>query len=209
MAYRKDSKKRILFFGDSITEQGMALSGYISLINRQIEAEDSVKKIQTTGSGISGNRVYDLYLRLEQDVLAKSPSIVVVYIGINDVWGKQKSGTGLDIERYEKFYRAIIIKLLAANIKIVLCTPSVIGEKLNGENEQDEDLDMYSHVVRKLATEYQLWLCDVRLVFISWLQENNIDNLSEGVLTTDGVHLNEAGNRLVAIHLWEVLKQVK
>ena len=40
MSYKRDTKKRVIFFGDSITEQGMALNGYVSLINRKIEAED-------------------------------------------------------------------------------------------------------------------------------------------------------------------------
>ena len=208
MAYRRDTKKRIIFFGDSITEQGKALNGYISLINRQIEAEDLVKKYQTIGAGISGNRVYDLLFRIDADVLSKSPNITVVYIGINDVWCKVKNGTGLDIDRYEKFYRAVIIKLLAAHSKIVLCTPSVIGEKQNNANAQDDDLNLYCDVVRKLAKEYNLVLCDLREAFVYHLQQFNYENLSEGILTTDGVHLNDEGNKLVAIRLWEAIKQV-
>ncbi len=208
MAYRRDTKKRIIFFGDSITEQGKALNGYISLINRQIEAEDLVKKYQTIGAGISGNRVYDLLFRIDADVLSKSPNITVVYIGINDVWCKVKNGTGLDIDRYEKFYRAVIIKLLAAHSKIVLCTPSVIGEKQNNANAQDNDLNLYCDVVRKLAKEYNLVLCDLREAFVYHLQQFNYENLSEGILTTDGVHLNDEGNKLVAIRLWEAIKQV-
>ena len=209
MAYRRDTKKKVIFFGDSITEQGKALNGYISLINRQIELEDLVKKYQTIGAGISGNRIYDLLFRIENDVLSKSPSITVIYIGINDVWCKLKNGTGLDIDRYEKFYRLIIVKLLAANSKIILCTPSVIGEKYDRQNEQDEDLNLYADVVRKLAQEYQLSLCDLREAFVHFLQENNYENVSEGMLTTDGVHLNENGNKLVATRLWESIKQIK
>lgn len=208
MSHRKETKKRIVFFGDSITEQGKALNGFISIINRQIEAEDLVKKFQTISAGISGNRVYDLLFRIENDVLSKSPSITVVYIGINDVWGKMKTGTGLDIERFEKFYRLILVKLLAANSKIVLCTPSVIGEKQNGQNEQDEDLNLYSDVVRKLAKEYDAALCDLREAFVYHLQQTNYENLSVGILTNDGVHLNDEGNKLVAVRLWEAIKQI-
>lgn len=209
MSYRRDTKKKIIFFGDSITEQGLALRGYISIINRLIEAEDAVKKFQTIGAGISGNRVYDLLFRIESDVLAKSPNIVVVYIGINDVWCKQKNGTGLDIERYEKFYRAIIIKLLAANCKLVLCTLSVIGEKWDGQNKQDEDLHLYSNIVRNLVIEYDLYLCDLRKIFADYIIQNNIENIEQGILTVDGVHLNEDGNRLVALQLWDCIKMIK
>ncbi len=72
------------------------------------------------GAGIGGNKVYDLYLRLEDDVLSKSPDIVVIYIGVNDVWHKASYGTGTDADKFEKFYRAIINKLQAANAKVIL-----------------------------------------------------------------------------------------
>ena len=206
MAYRKPTKKIIVFFGDSITEQAKGLTGFISLINRKIEAQDWVKKYQTIGAGISGNRVYDLHLRIGKDVLSKSPYLTVVLIGINDIWAKTKSGTGLDIERYEKFYREIIIQLLSANSKIILCTLPVIGEKIDGENLQDEDLNLYSNVVKSLAAEYNLNVCDLRAAFTHHIQQFNYENVSEGILTADGVHLNEEGNKLVATYLWETIK---
>jgi len=208
MAHRKKTKKRIVFFGDSITEQGKALTGYISLINRQIELEDLVKKYQTIASGVSGNRVYDLCFRIDEDVLSKSPHITVIYIGINDIWCKEKNGTGLDIDRYEKFYRAIIVKLLAANSNIILCTLSVIGEKQNNTNPQDEELEAYSNVVKKLAQEFNIILCDLREAFVQYINENNYENVEQGLLTTDGVHLNEEGNKLVAIRIWEAIKKI-
>ncbi|MFY7964309.1 MAG: SGNH/GDSL hydrolase family protein [Chitinophagaceae bacterium] len=209
MSFKRDNRRTVIFFGDSITEQGRQLNGYISLINRQIEAMDLVKKYQTIGAGISGDRVYDLYLRIEKDVLSKSPNITVVYIGINDVWAKNKTGTGLDIERYEKFYRAIIVKLLSSNSKVILCTPSLIGELKDKANVQDKDLDLYSDVVRKLVTEYHLYLCDLRSVFTNYIQEHNYENIAEGLLTTDGVHLNDEGNKLVATYLWDTIKSIQ
>lgn len=207
MSSKKSGKKTILFFGDSITEQARGLTGFISLINRRIEEYNLVNKYQTIGAGISGNRVYDLLFRLNKDVLSKSPQLTVILVGINDVWCKQKNGTGLDIERYEKYYREVIVQLLAANSKIILCSLPVIGEKYDGENSQDDDLNTYSEVVKKLSKEYDLSICDLRFAFTNYLKQFNYENASTGLLTTDGVHLNEEGNKLVATYLWEVIKQ--
>ena len=33
---------------------------------------------------------------------------------------------------------------------------------------------------------------------MDYLAENNINNDAAGILTTDGVHLNEGGNKLIA-----------
>ena len=191
-------KTKIVFFGDSITQAGVNKGGYIDRIQNFINQRSLQEKYELAGAGIGGNKVYDLYLRLEDDVLAKDPQVVVIYVGINDVWHKTSSGTGTDIDKYEKFYVAIIKKLQAKNIKVIVCTPSVIGEKKGNANLQDADLDKYSDVIRRLATTYNCTLIDLRASFAQYEQEYNTEDKESGLLTTDRVHLNEKGNQLVA-----------
>lgn len=191
-------KTKIVFFGDSITQAGVNKGGYIDRIQNFINQRSLQEKYELAGAGIGGNKVYDLYLRLEDDVLAKDPQVVVIYVGINDVWHKTSSGTGTDIDKYEKFYVAIIKKLQAKNIKVIVCTPSVIGEKKGNANLQDADLDKYSDVIRRLATTYNCTLIDLRASFAQYEQEYNTEDKESGILTTDRVHLNEKGNQLVA-----------
>ncbi len=197
-------KTRIVFFGDSITQMGIDKGGYIDKMQTSLMEKGIQNKYELTGAGIGGNKVYDLYLRMEEDVLAKKPQIVVIYVGINDVWHKT-SGTGTDIEKYEKFYVAIIKKLQAKKIKVVVCTPTVIGEKKNNANPQDADLDAYSAVIRKLAAAHNCLLVDLRNVFAAFEKENNTEDKESGILTTDRVHLNEKGNALVADEMMKVL----
>jgi lysophospholipase L1-like esterase len=191
-------KTKIVFFGDSITQAGVNKGGYIDRIQNFINRQSLQQKYELAGAGISGNKVYDLYLRLEEDVLAKSPQAVVIYVGINDVWHKTSHGTGTDLDRYEKFYVAIIKKLQAKNIKVAVCTPSVIGEKKNSANPQDADLEKYSAVVRRLASAYNCTLIDLRAAFAQYEIENNKEDRESGILTSDRVHLNDKGNQLVA-----------
>jgi lysophospholipase L1-like esterase len=190
-------KTKIVFFGDSITQMGVNKGGYIDRVQKFVIDRGIDKKYELVGAGIGGNKVYDLYLRMEDDVLAKTPNTVVIYIGINDVWHKT-SGVGTDIQKYEKFYVAIIKKLQAKKIKVVVCTPTVIGEKKNNANPQDADLNAYSDVIRKLATTYNCTLIDLRKAFADYESANNISDKESGILTTDRVHLNDAGNQLVA-----------
>lgn len=191
-------KEKIVFFGDSITQAGVNKGGYIDRIQTFINQRSLQEKYEIAGAGIGGNKVYDLYLRMEDDVLAKDPQTVVIYVGINDVWHKTSHGTGTDIDKYEKFYIAIIKKLQAKNIKVAVCTPSVIGEKKNNANPQDADLEKYSAVIRKLATAYNCTLIDLRAAFAQYEKENNAEDKESGILTSDRVHLNEKGNQLVA-----------
>ncbi|MEP7373585.1 MAG: GDSL-type esterase/lipase family protein [Chitinophagaceae bacterium] len=191
-------KTKIIFFGDSITQAGVNKGGYIDRVQGFINQQSLQEKYELAGAGIGGNKVYDLYLRMEDDVMAKDPQAVVIYVGINDVWHKTTSGTGTDLDKYEKFYVALIKKLQVKNIKVLVCTPSVIGEKKNSANPQDADLDKYSAVIRKLATTYNCTLIDLRAAFAKYEMESNSEDKESGVLTTDRVHLNDKGNQLVA-----------
>src|SRR5690349_14751628 len=120
-------KVKIVFFGDSITQQGVNKGGYIDRIQSELKTKKLDEKYELIGAGIGGNKVYDLYLRMDDDVMAQKPDIVVIWIGVNDVWHKSSSGTGTDADKFEKFYTAIINKLRDKGIKVILCTPAVIG----------------------------------------------------------------------------------
>jgi lysophospholipase L1-like esterase len=186
--------KRVIFFGDSITQAGVKGNGYINQLKKAIDST----KFELIGAGIGGNKVYDLYLRMEDDVLNKKPDLVFIYVGINDVWHKLGAKTGTDYDKYLKFYQALINKIQANGSKVVLCTPTVIGEKRDGANEVDTDLNKYAAGVRELAAKNNLPLCDLRKAFMDYEATNNTEDKEKGVLTTDKVHLNDAGNKLVA-----------
>lgn len=200
-------KNKVIFFGDSITQAGVQPGGYITRIDSMSKTENRQNDFEFVGAGISGNKVYDLYLRLEDDVLSKKPDVVIIYIGVNDVWHKRSSGTGTDADKFEKFYQAIINKLRAINSKIILCTPAVIGEKTDFSNDQDGDLNHYSNIIRGIAKKNNLQLVDLRKIFLEYNLEKNTENKDRGILTTDRVHLNAAGNQLVAEEMWKGIKK--
>ena len=194
----KQQKQKIIFFGDSITQAGVGPTGYITKFTQMLEQKGLKDKYEVSGAGIGGNKIYDLYLRMDDDVLAKNPNIVVIWVGVNDVWHKRSSGTGTDPDKFQKFYTAVIKKLQAKNIKVFLATPACIGEKTDFSNEQDGDLNQYSTFIRNLATANNCGLVDLRKSFLAYNLANNKDNKEQGILTTDRVHLNDKGNEFVA-----------
>lgn len=206
MAFIPAAKTKVIFFGDSITQAGVQPKGYISVVKELATNEGQGENFEFIGAGIGGNKIYDLYLRMEEDVLAKNPDVVVIYVGVNDVWHKSSFGTGTDPDKFEKFYNAVINKLKSKNIKVILCTPACIGEKTDHSNQQDGDLNRYSNIIRSIATKNNCQLVDLRKLFLDYNLKNNPENKEFGILTTDRVHLNEIGNKLVAEAMWSALK---
>jgi lysophospholipase L1-like esterase len=203
-----ENPTRIVFFGDSITQAGVGKTGYITKMAEMLGTLGLASKYELIGAGIGGNKIYDLYLRHEDDVIAKKPNIVIIYVGINDVWHKTTSRTGTDADKFERFYNALIKRLQKANIQVVICTPTVIGEKYDATNENDGDLNAYSNIIRKIASDNQCKLIDLRKAFLTYEEKNNIENKASGILTTDRVHLTEAGNQFLAETMWETIKSL-
>jgi lysophospholipase L1-like esterase len=189
---------RVIFFGDSITEAAVRPGGYIVQMRDSLSAQGRAADFELIGSGIGGNKVYDLYLRLEKDVLEKKPDLVFIYIGVNDVWHKRSAGTGTDDWKFRQFYDALIGKIQAAGARVVLVTPACIGEKTDCTNVQDGELNLFSQIIRDLAVEKQIPVCDLRKAFMEYNMSHNPRNEESGILTTDGVHLNQTGNGLLA-----------
>ena len=173
-SFKADNPIKILFFGDSITQAGIGKTGYITKMAEMLSSKGLSGKYELIGAGIGGNKIYDLYLRHEEDVIAKKPNIVVIYIGINDVWHK-----------------------------------TLIGEKYDASNENDGDLNYFSNVIRKIALDEHCKLIDLRKAFIDYETKFNTENKALGILTSDRVHLNEAGNVFLAEVMWDVLKDIK
>ena len=202
---------KVVFLGDSITQAGESkegegtYKGFITSLKENVGQE-----MELINKGISGDKVSDLLLRYKYDVLELEPDIVFIYIGINDVWHKYDWGTGTDIDVYEDGLRKIISDIKIKGAKIILCTPTVIGEN-NGEFKlnnsfmdidsmdiMDKDLDAFSDVIRNLSSEFNTELLDLRKKFNDYISENNTENVYKGILTYDGVHLNNQGNKLIA-----------
>ena len=219
---------KAIFLGDSITMAGVydtevgvqsgdtliypKYSGFITLLKNDIEDD-----IELIGKGVSGDKVSNLLERYKEDVLSLNPDIVFIYIGINDVWHKYDFGTGTDIIFYENVLRKIIADIKSNGARIVLCTPTVIGEN-KGEftlvnkfkdietmEIMNVDLDAYSDVIRKLSSELDTDLIDLRKIFMNYILENNPNNEPAGITTYDGVHLNDLGNKLIADEMLKFL----
>jgi lysophospholipase L1-like esterase len=194
----QDKPTKVILFGDSITQAGVGPTGYITKMKETLEKQGIKDKYQLIGAGIGGNKVYDLFLRMEDDVLNQNPDVVVIYIGVNDVWHKSSFGTGTDPDKFVGFYTAIIKKLQSKGIKVICCTPAAIGERNDNSNPQDGDMNHYSNLIRNMAAKFDCLLVDLRKEFLAYNLKNNPQNRESGILTTDRVHLNDTGNQMVA-----------
>ena len=158
---------KILFFGDSITDmernRNVAIGeyrsyglGYPSVVASRLSERNPVE-YQVVNRGIGGNRIVDLYARIKADVWNLKPDVLSILIGINDIWHEIHSQNGVELDRFEKFYRMIIeeTKQILPNIKIVLFEPFVLKGTATEEHfEEFDGIREYAKLIKKLAKEY-------------------------------------------------------
>lgn len=198
---------RIVFFGDSITQAGVQRGGYVALVADSLRALYPDRAIKVTGSGMAGDGVQNLISRLQRDVLSQDPTHVVVYVGVNDV-GARVPGTSIspsEARIYRDGLRTLVSRIKQAGARPILCTPAVIGEDVQDDTATNRALDEYAGISRAVAARAGAGPCDLRSAFVTYLRRNNPAGRSRGILTTDGIHMNQAGNRFLARQILKAL----
>ncbi|MCY2929907.1 MAG: GDSL-type esterase/lipase family protein, partial [Planctomycetota bacterium] len=158
--------EKIAFFGDSVTMQG----GYIDMIATALKDSPATSGlgVELLRHGLDGGRVPtvlegkspwgNLGATMESLIETEKPTVVVVFLGINDVWHGEKGTTKPDFEAGLK----TMIELIRKNGAIpVLCTPTVIGEEMTAKNVLTAKLGEYGEVTRKLAKDGKITLVDL------------------------------------------------
>jgi lysophospholipase L1-like esterase len=189
---------RIIFFGDSLTSMAgeevpkeHVTTGYVRIVRESLHKKHADKSIEVDWVATGGHTVPDLLERVDRDVIAKSPSIVVIQIGCNDA-------RRIDKVLFQTSLIALIDKLQSAGIQVIQCSLTSVGEKHDGTNKDDARLDEFARVQREVAREKQVPLNDLRKAFVEHWKRNNPDNKSSGILTYDGNHFNQNGHNFVA-----------
>ncbi len=188
---------RIVFLGDSLTFLGgkeepkqHVTKGFVRIVKETLNEKHPDKNIEVDWVSTGGGTVQTL-LSLLDKVLLKKPTIVVIQIGCNDARGSTP-------EKFKAGLEELNDKLRKAEIKVVQCTCTSVGEKHDGTNPHDKKLEEFAEIARGVAVAKETPLLDLRKAFVEHWRNNNPDNKASGILTYDGNHWNDAGNKFVA-----------
>lgn len=188
----------ILFLGDSLAQHGNWTGGYIDIMSQAIWKRFPTKDIKLIGAGVGNNTIQDVRDRFDRDVIWKQPTIVMLDIGMNDILSRSFVNSPVQRARFELGYKDLIWRIRRIGARPVLATHTLFGEKKPGTNPHDALLEEYSALIRKIGREKRCQVIELRKPLCDYVARHNPDNLRQGVLTTDGAHPNERGNRLLA-----------
>lgn len=188
---------KIAFLGDSITQAGAKPAGYCKLIIDTLNEKGL--EVKARYAGISGHKSNQMLARFEKDVLSHSPQWMTLSCGVNDVWHGKR---GVSLEDYKTNITSIVDQAQAAGIKVIILTSTMIKE--DPSNEANQTLKGYNDFLVQLSKEKNCLLADLNQIMQETIKTMEKDSRGNTV-TSDGVHMNSAGNMMMARGILEVM----
>lgn len=183
-----DSTVRIVCFGDSITGvyyHTGSRRAWCDMLGLALQKAYPKAKVEMINAGISGHTTVNALSRIEKDVIARKPDLVVVMFGMNDV-------ARVKLEAFQENLRTIVGRCLNAGSAVVLCTPNSVYENPTRPNARLQEL---SQRVRQVASERKLSVVDC---YESWQELRRKGETEWALIMSDDIHPNMNGHKRFA-----------
>jgi lysophospholipase L1-like esterase len=197
----------VVFIGDSITDSDRRIdplglgSGYVGIVADTLrERGDDATLVNT---GVSGDRVESLQERWQIDVLDHHPSVLSVYIGVNDTLVTFTRGRPTPPSVFEERFTDLLDRAVAAGVpRLIIIEPFFVESTLDwvawreGNEFFQSDLDTKRPIVTGLAQRYGATFIPLQTAMSAAAHDRGAT-----VVAPDGVHPSPLGHRLIA-RLW-------
>jgi lysophospholipase L1-like esterase len=185
-------KDRIVFLGDSITEQ----YDYTNFIEYYLVTRFPSWDLVIFNAGIGGDTANGGNGRAARDVLSEKPTAVTINFGMND--GGYKAPDDNIYKNYMKNQEALVKKLIDAKVRVALmATSPVEGRKRKDGETYNGTLGKFCDGLKDLAGKYGATHVDQFHPALAVLKKMTDDKTSFDCFP-DSVHTNGRGGLLMA-----------
>lgn len=190
---------RMVFLGDSITEQGI----YTRYVANYFTLRYPGVKFSFRNAGWGGDTAQGGLGRLKRDVLSLKPNVVSICFGMND--GGYTKLSDAAMKNYQAGMNGLVTELKKAGVKVVLLTPGSVdpdrNPDLSGYNDTLEALGKY---VQELAQKENLPVFDLHSLMLD--AQNRAKKADPSfTMIPDAVHPSQPGHAIMAYALLKAL----
>ncbi len=193
---------KVLFQGDSITDAGRSRENLADLgpgypVHAAALMTEMFPSIPFTfiNRGISGNRTEHLVRRLQADFIDLQPDLVILMIGVNDVWHHYSHNIETTDEAFEANLRHVLSEIKTKTpAKLVMVEPYLLPAA--DKEHMLPELHAKIRIERALAREFADAYVPLDGIFAAACVDECYTKYSP-----DGVHPNTDGARLIAKHV--------
>lgn len=202
-AFFLKSGDRVVFYGDSITDQRL----YTTFVETYVRTRYPKLDVSFVHSGWGGDRVTGggggaIDLRLKRDVQAYKPTVVTIMLGMND--GRYRATDKAIFDWYATGYEAMVqqLKILVPGVKIVGIRPSPYDEVTRPATVAggyNTVLVQFGDFIAALARREGMTVADLNAPVVQMLQKANATNpeVAQRIIP-DRVHPGASGHLIMA-----------
>lgn len=124
---------KIVCIGDSITAGERNVNdatdlgnGYVKNLSIKLKLLLDGSEVNVINKGINGTTISDLLDRVQTDVVAEAPDVVVLEGGINDVRNAVAAEEDFDVASFRNRYTALVATIKATGAKLIIIEPFVL-----------------------------------------------------------------------------------
>lgn len=191
---------RVLFYGDSITEQRL----YTTDIEEYILTRFPNWKVQFTDSGVGGDKISGgwagpIDLRLQRDLISYKPTVITIMLGMND--GYYHPPEPAIQKSYENGYKYLVDATLAAvpGVRLWLLGPSPYDDVTHPTMHYNEVLQSFSRFDQSEAERIHQGFADLNAPVVAVLEKAKASHADlAGDLIPDRVHPGEGVHWVMA-----------
>lgn len=197
----------LLFQGDSITDAGRNRknkmsnnnsafgTGYAYIAASKLLNDFPEKKLTIYNRGISGNKVFQLAERWQQDCYDLKPDLLSILIGVNDYWHKRNDKFDGTVDVYENDLTELIqqTKERIPHIKLTVCQPFIVLGTSAVDESWIEPFKKYQEAAERISRQFDAVWVPFQKIF-----DKAVEVAPPTYWTPDGVHPSMAGCQLMA-----------
>lgn len=199
---------KIVFFGDSVTEAGRDKSdpsslgeGYVKIAAGKLRPLYPDRPLAFVNRGVSGDRTKELLARFDRDVVGEKPDVVVMGIGINDVWHRFSHGLVTTPDEFRENYTLLVEKIKATGATLLLLEPYLLN--VMDKQRLRPSLNKFNAIIREIAEREQVTLIPLDEIFTGVTQD-----IAASQFAADGIHPTHRGCRYIADLVVKELKKI-
>lgn len=203
----------IVAFGDSVTHGAVGAGEinyetvYWNRLKQKINAYKSYMPVNVINAGIGGITAKGSLARMDKQVLAHNPDLIIVCFGLNDVNGP--------LEDYLDSLRIIFEKSKQSGAEVIFMTPNMLNTYVAEDTEEKHleyaaktaemqnsgRMDLYMESAVKLAEEMDVSVCDCYKKWKAMAESEDITMLLANRIN----HPTRAMHELFAENLFQLI----
>ncbi len=202
-AFQLKSGDRVVFYGDSITDQRLYTVFTETFVRTRFPGMD----VKFTHSGWGGDRVTGggggiIDLRLKRDVAPYKPTVVTIMLGMND--GRYRPVDTYIQDWYKTGYTGMIaqLKALVPGVKITAIRPSPYDEVTRAPmagGGYNPVMIKFGDFLQELAAKEGMQVADLNAPVVKMLEKANATNAEMAQrIIPDRVHPGASGHLIMA-----------